>query len=95
MAREGIRVLAVARGALPRSMLPELPDEIATLKFVGLIGFTDPLRESVPAAVHECRTAGIRVVMITGDYPETARAIARQAGIEDGQVHLGRGPRAA
>ena len=49
-------------------------------EFVGLLGFEDPLRPTVPAAVAECRNAGIRVVMITGDYPATAQSIARQAG---------------
>ena len=45
-------------------------------EFLGLIGFSDPLRANVPDAVRECRSAGVRVVMITGDYPATARAIA-------------------
>jgi Ca2+-transporting ATPase len=52
------------------------------LELSGLVGLADPLRQSVPEAVSECRSAGIRVVMITGDYPATARAIARQAGID-------------
>jgi Ca2+-transporting ATPase len=81
LARQGIRVLAVAHGTLPRTTLPEAPAEL-TLSFTGLVGFADPLRDSVPEAVRECRTAGIRVVMITGDYPETAQAIARAAGLE-------------
>jgi Ca2+-transporting ATPase len=80
LASQGLRVLGVARGELTggeppaehRSLLPE---------FVGLVAFEDPLRSTVPAAVAECRTAGIRVVMITGDYPETALSIARQAGL--------------
>lgn len=59
------------------------------LELVGLIGFVDPLRDAIPQAVRECRSAGIRVVMITGDHPETARAIARQAGIEHAQVMTG------
>jgi Ca2+-transporting ATPase len=45
------------------------------------VGLEDPLRATVPAAVAECRTAGIRIVMITGDYPATAQSIARQAGL--------------
>src|SRR6185503_15288480 len=57
--------------------------------YLGLIGFADPLRETVPAAVAECQRAGIRVVMITGDYPATARAIASQAGIDSGTVITG------
>jgi Ca2+-transporting ATPase len=88
LAREGIRVLAVAQGSLPRA---QLPDAVAgmPLEFAGLVGFADPLRESVPAAVRECREAGIRVVMITGDYPHTAQAIARAAGLAEGACLTG------
>jgi Ca2+-transporting ATPase len=68
-----------------------LPDDSSAfpLRFKGLLGFADPLRPSVRQAVHECREAGIRVLMITGDYPVTARAIAGQAGIEPGEVISG------
>ena len=52
-------------------------------ELLGLIGFEDPLRSSVPQAVAEARSAGIKVVMLTGDYPATASEIAKQAGIED------------
>jgi Ca2+-transporting ATPase len=68
--------------------LPDEPTELL-LELVGLVGLADPLRESVPAAVSECRAAGIRVVMITGDYPQTARAIAGAAGIDDGALLTG------
>ena len=60
-----------------------------TLDLVGLIGFEDPLRPAVPAAVAECQAAGIRVVMITGDYPETAQSIARQAGLSSTPILTG------
>jgi Ca2+-transporting ATPase len=80
LASEGLRVLAVAHGTLNGDRLPEVQGDLA-LELVGLLGFEDPLRPNVPAAVAECRTAGIRVVMITGDYPATAQSIARQAGI--------------
>jgi Ca2+-transporting ATPase len=53
-----------------------------TFEFLGLVGLADPLRASVVDAVRECRSAGIRAVMITGDYPATAKAIAQQAGLE-------------
>jgi Ca2+-transporting ATPase len=59
------------------------------LQLAGLIGFVDPLRDGIPAAVRECRSAGIRVVMITGDHPVTARAIAGQAGIDHATVMTG------
>ncbi len=80
LASDGLRVLGVARGATKGSDLPETHGDLA-LEFVGLLGFEDPLRPPVAAAVAECRTAGIRVIMITGDYPATAQHIARQAGL--------------
>lgn len=82
LAARGLRVLGVARGANERGELPGTHRQLV-LEFVGLVAFEDPLRENVPAAVAECRTAGIRVVMITGDYPDTARSIAHQAGLAD------------
>jgi P-type Ca2+ transporter type 2C len=81
MAADGLRVLGVARASHPSDDWPETPLGFG-FAFLGLVGLADPLREAVPAAVADCRTAGIRVVMITGDYPVTARAIAREAGIE-------------
>ena len=80
LASKGLRVLGVARGVMHQGSLPEEHHDLS-LELTGLIGFEDPLRPTVPAAVAECQTAGIRVVMITGDYPTTAQSIARQAGI--------------
>jgi len=80
MASEGLRVLGVARGTLNADKLPDMHGDLA-LELVGLLGFEDPLRPDVPSAVSECQTAGIRVIMITGDYPVTAQSIARQAGL--------------
>ena len=77
--------LGVARSsAVDQSQAERLPESLRgyDFEYVGLIGFADPLRSNVPAAVAECRSAGVRVVMITGDYPATARAIGRQAGLE-------------
>lgn len=89
MARRGIRVLGVASATAPAdSPLPATQHE-HDFSLVGLIGLADPLRPSVPAAVAECHRAGIKVVMITGDYAATARAIAAQAGIVDGDVMTG------
>ena len=88
LARRGMRVLAVAAAGLPGTPPPESALDLP-LEPVGLIGFVDPLRDGITAAVRECRSAGIRVVMITGDHPETARAIAGQAGIEHGSVMTG------
>ena len=72
-------MLGVARGEVAHGTFPPEHRSLAA-EFLGLVAFEDPLRASVPAAVAECRTAGIRVVMITGDYPETARNIACQGG---------------
>jgi Ca2+-transporting ATPase len=83
LALRGMRVLGVAGSSAGGAELPATPEAFA-FEFLGLVGFTDPLRESARDAIRECRSAGIRVVMITGDYPATAAAIARQAGIEDG-----------
>lgn len=82
LASQGLRVLGVARGTACLGELPEKHHDLS-LSLVGLLGLEDPLRATVSAAMAECRTAGVRVVMITGDYPETARSIARQAGITD------------
>jgi P-type Ca2+ transporter type 2C len=70
-----------AKASFMGKTLPRTPDDFRFV-FVGLVGLADPLRTSVPAAIRQCRTAGIRVVMITGDYPATAKAIARQAGLD-------------
>ena len=88
MAARGIRVLGVARAETSDDTWPESPRDF-NFSLVGLIGLADPLSPSVVAAVAECRSAGIRVVMITGDYAATARAIALQAGIADGDVLTG------
>jgi len=88
MAAEGLRVLGIARARLAHADLPDAPHEFA-FEFLGLVGLADPLRPGVREAVAECRSAGIRVVMITGDYPATARAIARQAGIDAARVMSG------
>jgi P-type Ca2+ transporter type 2C len=94
MASQGLRVLGVAKASLigaPPPFLPphpslnpeHLPDKQHDFpfEFIGLVGLSDPVRPTVAAAIQECYTAGIRVVMITGDYPETAQSIARQVGL--------------
>jgi len=82
LASQGLRVLGVARGRYPAAGIPEGHHDLE-LEFLGLLGLEDPVRPTVPAAVAECRSAGIRVMMITGDYPTTAASIARQAGIDN------------
>ena len=89
MAGEGMRVLGVAQARLPDGPLPDTQAGF-DLEFLGLVGFADPLRENVPAAIGECRSAQIRVIMITGDYPATAQAIAGRAGLDASKVVDGR-----
>lgn len=88
MAGRGLRVLGIAEARWHGDQLPGTHRAFA-FELAGLVGLEDPLRASVPEAVRQCRSAGIRVVMITGDYPETARAIAAQAGIETSEVVTG------
>ncbi len=80
MANDGLRVLGVAS----RVHEGALPDDLSRgdFRFEGLLGFSDPLRPEVPKALADARRAGVDVAMITGDYPATALAIARQAGID-------------
>ncbi|MDY0112597.1 MAG: HAD-IC family P-type ATPase, partial [Candidatus Syntrophosphaera sp.] len=82
MAEEGLRVLGVG---LSKVKSADLPEEQAGFDFqyLGLIGLADPIRENVPAAVKECYRAGIRIIMITGDYIGTAKAIGRQIGLKN------------
>lgn len=88
MATRGIRVLAAASAKLANRNWAASQHEYDFV-LVGLVGLADPLRAGVPEAVAQCRSAGIRVVMITGDYAATARSIAFQAGIADGDVLTG------
>jgi Ca2+-transporting ATPase len=81
MAGMGMRVLGIARAAFRESALPGEQHDF-DFEFLGLMGLSDPIRPMVPAALKECYTAGIRVVMITGDYPGTAQSIARQIGLK-------------
>jgi Ca2+-transporting ATPase len=84
----GLRVLGVASSRVA-GVFPDDP-ETAPFVFAGLVGFLDPVRKDVPAALKEAKAAGISVVMITGDHPATALAIARTAGIDtSGGVMLG------
>ena len=85
MADKALRVLAAAirlwEGGLPKDDSPEYLEQ--DLCFVGLAGMIDPVRPEVKAAIQQCRTAGIRPVMITGDHKDTAVAIAKELGILD------------
>ncbi len=80
LANEGLRVLGVARADFAQATLPDDQHDF-DFTFLGLIALADPIRPTVPNALKECYRAGIRVVMITGDYPGTAQNIARQIGL--------------
>jgi calcium-translocating P-type ATPase len=82
MAERGLRVLAIAVRDLDGIDVPESADAAETgLTLLGLVGVEDPPREGVADSIAACRHAGIRVAMITGDHPGTARAVARQVGL--------------
>jgi Ca2+-transporting ATPase len=87
LAADGLRVLGVARGVTRADPLPGRAHDV-DFRFLGLVGLEDPIREDVPEAIAECHRAGIRVVMITGDYPATAESIARQIGIAGAEVTI-------
>jgi Ca2+-transporting ATPase len=80
MAEKGLRVLGVAKARFSEENLPDAQHDFH-FDFIGLLGLEDPIRPSVPPAIAECCEAGIKVVMITGDYPGTAQNIARQIGL--------------
>jgi len=81
-ARGALRVLAVASRTLPMKSGPYLAEEIEQeLTFLGLIAMMDPPRPEVEAAINTCHRAGIRIVMITGDYGLTAESLARRVGM--------------
>jgi P-type Ca2+ transporter type 2C len=82
MANRGLRVLGVAKGQWNGQQWPASQHDF-TFKFLGLLGLADPPRPEVPAAVRACQSAGVRIIMMTGDHPATARAIARQIGLGD------------
>lgn len=87
LAQQGMRVLGVARARHPVwEPWPNLQHDF-DYEFVGLVGLIDPVRLDVPQAIAECHQAGIRVVMVTGDHPVTAQAIAAQVGIAASDVY--------
>lgn len=89
MADRGLRVLGVAKAHHRENAVHPDDQHAFDFVFIGLIGLADPLRPQVPQAMAQCRRAGIRVIMITGDHPRTAGAIAAQAGIDSPQVITG------
>lgn len=88
MASEGLRVLGVGRAYTQETRVLPTEQHAFPFEFVGLVGLADPVRPAVPAAIQECSTAGMRVVMITGDYPVTAQKIGRQIGLPQADTCL-------
>jgi len=82
LAADGLRVLGVAKAKINSTGLPEIQHDFK-FEFIGLIGLSDPIRKNVKQAVTDCYSAGIRVIMITGDYPVTAQHIAMEIGLEN------------
>lgn len=87
LASKGLRVLGVAKAKVENGHLPPIQHDF-DFEFIGLIALSDPIRETVPAAVAECYRAGIRVIMITGDYPVTAMNIAREIGLKNPETAI-------
>ena len=88
MASDGLRVLAVAQGAFEGDAWPSSSHDF-DFEWLGLIGLSDPLRAEIPQAIADCHSASIKVIMITGDYAQTARVIANQAGLQEGGTLTG------
>ena len=82
MAGHGLRLLGVAKAVFDSKSLPDCQHDFK-FRFLGLVGLSDPVRPEVKESIMECYDAGIRVVMITGDYPGTARAIAEEIGLKN------------
>jgi len=82
LSQDGLRVLGVARALFDSNDLPENQHDF-DFKFVGLIALEDPVRPEVAGAIRECYEAGLRVIMITGDYPGTARIVAKNSGFSN------------
>ncbi len=88
LAKDGFRVIAVARGNWTRKELPTDRHDIE-FDFIGLVALADPIRKGVADSITVARKAGVRVIMITGDYHETALSIAGQIGLQTDGVLTG------
>lgn len=82
MASKGLRILAIAKSRLMSGELP-LKQHDFEFTFIGIIAIADPIRSGVPNSIADCHSAGIRVIMITGDYPTTASSIAKKIGLKN------------
>ena len=82
LASDGYRVIALANGKIKKQD-KYTEEDIKKLTFMGMVGFIDPIRKEVVASIDECRSAGIKVLMITGDHPLTAFSIAKELKLTD------------
>jgi Ca2+-transporting ATPase len=87
MLAKGLRLIAVAKASFSSAAFPKSQHDF-DFQFIGLLGFSDPIRPSVPDAIRLCYKAGIRVCMITGDYPGTAQSIAKSIGLENPEIFV-------
>lgn len=87
LSNQGKRVIGVARALYKDAALPEKQHDFE-FEFIGLLGLEDPVRPNIREAIEECHNAGIRTIMITGDYPGTAKSIARQIGLKNPNQHI-------
>jgi Ca2+-transporting ATPase len=87
LSNQGKRVIGVARAHYRKTELPEKQHDFH-FQFIGLLGLEDPVRPNVRGAIEECYAAGIRTIMITGDYPGTAKSIGRQIGLRNPESHI-------
>lgn len=87
LSNQGKRVIGVARALYRKEELPENQHDFH-FEFIGLLGLEDPVRPNVRGAIEECYAAGIRTIMITGDYPGTAKSIGRQIGLRNPESHI-------
>jgi len=81
LAKNGHRIIGIAESEWNSEILPINQNEFS-FQFLGLLAFEDPIRPEVPNSINECKEAGIKIIMITGDFPETAKSIAKEAGME-------------
>lgn len=88
LAEQGYRIIGVARTSNSPKVLPEKQTDF-DFKFLGLLALEDPIRLEVPLAIKECAEAGVKVIMITGDFPATAKSIGQQIGLPNGIVLTG------
>lgn len=87
MSNNGLRILAVAKSITKKEEIKKKQHDY-NFEFLGLIGFEDPVRPQIKESVKECYNAGIRIIMITGDFPGTAQSIAKQIGLKNPELFL-------